>query len=137
MFFSSSAIRTRLAMPGSAPFRALLESWQPDREGGPVARFARYLYVPVVLVDDAMDDRQPEPGTVVARGDERVEDLVAHLVGDARSRVREPDEHESLVGPGLDRQGTSAEHGLHGVADEVHEHLLQLLGVGDDVGSRV
>src|SRR5207248_1731934 len=65
------------------------------RAGGP-----RLLQLdpPAVAVDDLTTDRQPEPCALRAGGEERLEQVRAGLVGDARPRVADADHDRPAAG---------------------------------------
>src|ERR1700722_7283040 len=60
-----------------------------DDERGAAARFADHGDVPTALLDDAVDDGQPEPGALALLfgGEERLEQLRARLRVDTRAGV--------------------------------------------------
>src|SRR5512143_2980547 len=128
-------------LPGSTLLR---KEGEEDREGYtdplPVVQMDR----PAVLLDDGVDDGKPEAGPLRLRGEERVEDVVHHVVGDPASGVAHLEHHAGpLLGKGgacSDREGAASSHRLDGVGDEVPQHLPQLVRIhGDDgeIGEKV
>src|SRR5512142_2247099 len=119
---NSVSIRPALAKllenppPGSPILR---EEREEDREGYtdplPVVQMDR----PAVLLDDGVDDGKSEPGPLRFRGEERVEDVVHHVVGDPASGVAHLEHHAGpLLGKGGacgDRAGAASLHRLDGV----------------------
>src|SRR5689334_16059178 len=94
-----------------------------------------------MIRDNAVRNRQSEPGalTLLFRGPERVPDARALRLGNARAVILDLDERVLAFAtrahgdPGaarlylaLDRAGQR----LLSVGDEVHQHLLDLIGVG-------
>ena len=90
--------------------------------------------VPPCCAHDALDDHQPEAvpaglGRVV-----RLEQLRQVLLPDAHAGIAEHEVDGVVVGPRPDLQLAPRPHRLHRVGDEVEEHLLQLVAVGQDRG---
>ena len=89
-----------------------------------------------MIAQDALHDGEPQAGTVLAAGEEGVEDLRQDLGRDARAGIRDTyGDHVTLrprlhVEPHGER--TPARHGLHAVHHEVQEDLLDLARVGFD-----
>ncbi len=87
------------------------------------------LEAPLVFLDDAACDGQPEARTVLLGGDVGLEKTVFELGGYARPLVfnfgrnffTRDDPHEDFTG--------APDHRFFGVFDEVHEHLSQLVTV--------
>ena len=85
-----------------------------------------------MLLDDVEHDGQAEPGPLVLRREERLEDLVRGLAGHARAGVRDADPDRGVLLVGADRQFAGSRHRVDGVGEEVEEDLLELLGVDAD-----
>src|SRR5438094_1556360 len=112
--------------------------WEGDRKGGSLCRTAFDPDLSLVILDDAIADRKPEPGSLPdrLRREEGFEDLGLDLFGDPGSRVA--DLHLDPVPLGqargdLDRAGLAL-HGLLRVDQEIHQDLLELIGVAEDRG---
>ncbi len=93
---------------------------------------------PAVLLDDRVGDGQAQAGSLAhfLRREERVEDLRPRLLRYPRPIVvhLEDDRVVLAVVPGADDEHAVAvrgQHGLLGVDDEVQQHLLQLVRVGE------
>ena len=91
-----------------------------------------------MLLHDRVGDRQPEAGALadLLRREERIEDLRLQLVGNARAVVVDLEHHRFLLGvvPGANDEHAAAvgrEHRLLGVDDQVEQHLLDLVAVGE------
>src|SRR6266542_168427 len=103
---------------------------QAKDELGPEAVLASHRDLAAVLVDDPLDEREPEPGGIVARRRERLED-VGELVGaNAVAGIREADLARAVDGRARNPQLASRRHGGHRVEAEVPEHLPEALAVG-------
>src|SRR5216683_6652443 len=77
---------------------------QANDELGPEAVLTSHRDLAAVLVDDAVDEREPEPRGIVARRRERLED-VGELVGpNAVASVREADLDHAVDGRSRDAQ---------------------------------
>ena len=92
-----------------------------------------------MLFDDAPAERQPEARPLARglRGEERIEDLPLDIRGDAGAGVRdgqlEPRPGRIQSRRDLDpTEGGLAAHRLMGIGDEVHEHLVELMGIGPE-----
>ena len=91
-----------------------------------------------MILDDAIADRKPEPGALPdrLRREERFEDPGPDLFGDPGSRVADLDLDSVPLGQtrgDLDRAGLAL-HGLLRVDQEIHQDLLELIGVAEDRG---
>ena len=99
--------------------------------------------MPAVLPDDAVDNRQPEAGTPVARlgREEWLEDPFQHCRGHALAGIRNCDTGEPPGRPlaelsrgggvefyrlDRDRQESAVGHGVAGVEAEIEQNLLHL-----------
>jgi len=86
--------------------------------------------------DDSVSNGQAEarPLTALLGGEKRVEELVNLIWGHTASRVRNQD-FDGIVGravAGGNGNGASLLHGLNGIYEDVHEHLLKLGFVSHD-----
>src|SRR6266511_1294942 len=102
-----------------------------DPEAGALADAAVHLDAPAVPIDDAVNDREPEPRALadVLGGEERIEDPRQHVGRDAGTVVAHGDLDLAVAprGDNLDRAARLAlADRLGGVRDQVHEHLIQL-----------
>src|SRR5712691_28928 len=109
-----------------------------NRKSGPLARSAFDPDVSLMVLDDAIADRKPEPGALAdrLRREKGFEDLGLDLFGDPGSRVADLDLDSvplSQTRGDLDRAGPAL-HGLLRVDQEIHEDLLELIGVAEDRG---
>ena len=94
-----------------------------------------------MFLHDRVSDRQPEarPLADILGREERIEDLRLHVFGHARPIVGDF-EHDRVaieVVPGADDERAAtvrADHGLFGVDDEVEQHLLDLMRIGERLG---
>src|SRR5262249_2808456 len=93
-----------------------LEAWQVDVEARAAVDLARAIDPALMLLDDAEDQRQAENGALARAlgGEERLEDALAYVRGDAVAGVGDAEQHE-IAGPGV-------------------EVKLDVLAVDDDVG---
>src|SRR2546425_1145149 len=112
--------------------------WKGNRKGGPLARAAFDPDLSLMILDDAIADRKPEPGALPdrLRREKRLEDLGLDLFGDPGSRVADLDldpVSRSQTRGDLDRAGPAL-HGLLRIDQEIHEDLLELIGVAQDLG---
>jgi len=99
-------------------------------------------------VDDAVDDGEAEAGALLARREERIEDALARVGGNAWAGVLDRQDHESAartIGGAQPRlagakgdlaDGTSA-HGLDRVAHEVRHRLRHQRAVGAQLAAAV
>ncbi len=107
-----------------------------DGEGGALAACGVDADLSVVPLDDAVGDRESQPGAGLLGREERLEDPRAHFVRDARARVGDPQLHRLLrdVRRGGEAQFAALHHGLGGVEHDVQDDLAHLVGVGQDGG---
>src|SRR5262249_8844157 len=100
---------------------------------------------PAVLGDDAVADRQPEPGAAGLGGEERREEMALGGLGDARGGALDRDGQElaavratadvvARLDPGGDGERAVSPERLDGVADQIEEHLRQLRPVAQHLG---
>src|SRR3989449_9897475 len=104
------------------PYTTLFRSLRPD--------------APFVLAHDAQGNGEPEP-RARARGlggEERVEDALEQIGGDAGARVFDLDPDQVAGAAGANREALLVPlrplHRLLGVRDQVQEYLLQLVRIG-------
>ena len=95
---------------------------------------------PTVLLRDGVRDRQPQTRTRadLLRREKRVENLALDIRGHARAVVAHLERHGVVPGvvPCADSERAAVvggAHGLLGVDDQVQQHLLDLMGVGEDL----
>ncbi len=110
---------------------AFLGGSRMHRPASPSPTSVLELDLAAVPLDDAVDDRQPEAGALLLRGEERVEDLLQVLRRDPRAGVleRHLDPAPVLDERGLDDERAAPRHRLAGVHDDVHERLPELAEV--------
>ena len=116
-----------LALPGR----------QHDLEGAAPARFAVERDVAAVILDDALDHGQAEPGTVALGlgGEKGLQDALPGLGVHAGAAVAH---HNAQKIAGLQDHALEGQfqhpagrgHGLGGVGAKVHQHLMDLAGIG-------
>ncbi|MNS96370.1 hypothetical protein D3C72_1306670 [compost metagenome] len=84
----------------------------------------------MVLVDDAVGDRQAQAGTAAHRlgGEERIEDALAQFRRNATAGVFELDPHRVAVHAGAHGDRAALGDGMAGVEQQVHVDLVQLRG---------
>src|SRR5215211_2639648 len=117
---------------------AALGQGQPDDEAG-VAGLRFDGQVAAVPPDhDPVGDVQAEPGALADRlgGEERFEDALAQLFGDARAGVANLEPHPVAVHGGAYGERAVTVHGLDGVVDQIGPYLVQLAGVDGDLRQR-
>ncbi len=68
------------------------------------------------------------------RGEEGSEDLLQHLLTHTGSRVFNGQKNMIPFGVCVDRQPASSRHGLQGIDDQVHDHLVELDRVSKNLG---
>ena len=122
-----------------ATARSARRNRQRDRERRPLTDHARGADGAAVAVEDALHDRQAEPGPSAARlrGEKRREDLRDVLGLDAVTRVGELDAREAgLPARDDDERAAPFRHRVASVGHEVHEDLGELLGLAEHRGAR-
>ena len=77
-------------------------------------------------LDDAFDERQPEPNSLLAGGHQRLEEPRAHRGIDTGSVVRDPDGNFGWTGLCVDCNGCSGPGCLLRVLEQVDEDLAEL-----------
>ena len=122
---------------------------EEDAEGRALGRFAGDPDEPVELLDDAVDGGESEPGPAphFLRGEERFEDVRAHVGRHAGAGVAHLERHvvarrhrkvsrrERRVRvevAGDDAEFAAVGHGIAGVGGEIDQDLLELRRVRDD-----
>ena len=120
-------LTSRRAQRPASRRAALAQRGNREREAGALADRALAVDGAVVLLDDAVGDRQPEPGALAdgLGGEERIVDA-GQVLGRMPAPVSDLDDRA----PSLDRRGTVSQpprHRVAGVEEQVQEHLLQLV----------
>jgi len=117
----------------------LLRRRQRHAKRGALAGRALDRDLAAQLADDAVTDRQPQPGPDADRlgGEEGIEDARLDLGGDAVSGIADLDGDPTASRGARDQAdlvlvGAALRDGLRGVDDQVDEHLAQARLVGDD-----
>src|SRR6266508_1515086 len=121
---SSSTTRMRKA---SAIGR--LAEGKRNPEAGAAAGLAHSLDRAAVGLDDAPDDREPEPEPLGLRRHVWLEHLRKQFRGDAAPGIRHGDGQHSAGGSG-DLERPARGHGLDRVQYQVEQHLLETVTVG-------
>src|ERR1043165_7519262 len=86
----SSAVRAAEAADGPrGRDRRLFRDWQRDGEGGSLAGLGPHVDEAAVLRHDALRDRETEAGALLLGGEERDEEVLHVLAGDAGAGVGE------------------------------------------------
>src|SRR5262245_40543434 len=118
--------RLRRKPGSSSTTRILFMAGELDAHRGAVAGLALDPDDAAVILDDALDDRQPEPGSVAPRREERVEDPRQGLGINAAAGVtdRDLDRFPSILGVQTD--ASRSVHRLGGIEQQVPQDLLQL-----------
>src|SRR5262245_31084025 len=113
---------------------------QFDEEGGAGRVLRLQSNASTMLLDDGVGNGQSQTGALAyfLRREERIEDFRLQVVGDSRAVVVDLELDRLVPGvvPGADDDGSAAvvrEHGLLGVDDQVEQHLLDLMAVGEDL----
>src|SRR5258706_403206 len=93
-----------------------------------------------MLLDDGVRDGQAKTGALAdfLRREKRIEDFRLDLLGNAWTVVVDLEDDRLLLGimPAAHHQDAAAvgrQHRLFGVDDEVEQHLLDLMAVGEDL----
>src|SRR5512142_2187091 len=97
--------------------------WEFKPEGCAAAYRALHADPPGVLADDPVADGKAQSRTPAGRFgcEERIEDLIQVVGGNAHSVVGNLDEHRAVLGFGSESQLTAARHSVPRVHDQVHE----------------
>ena len=109
--------------------RPALVERQPDAKAGPASDLALELNAAAMGADDALNDHQAQAGAFLLGGEKGVEDAVELFLGDAAAGVGHADPDAVSAFTRLEGEGAAFAHGLHGVFDEIDQHLLDLGGV--------
>src|SRR5256712_2647211 len=133
---TSSTTRTRPCLRPSvagvcdpiANLLPLVLNRKSDSEGGPFPLLALHVDRTPVLRHDLVHDAQAQPRSVSRplRREERVVDLVQYRLRDSAAGVRDCGDHVLATDAGGQAQAPLALHRLHGVAEQVDEHLVDL-----------
>src|SRR5438445_12699597 len=128
-----STIRTRPGLPlpvadvcdPIANLLPLVLNRKSESEGGPFALLALHVDRPAVFRHDLVYDAQAQPRSLPRplRREERVVDLVQHRLGDSAAGVRDRGNHILTTDAGGHAQASLGLPRLHGVAEQVDEHL--------------
>src|SRR6185295_6811311 len=136
----SSSSMTRMVAFNRSPRapRASAGRGQEKPEGRPLPRCALDLDGTAVALHDPVRHEKAQAGSLRARRVERLEE-VRHVLGpDPRSRVRDLDldarARRLSHGVGPDHHFPTVLDGLQRVLNEVQEHLVELVRVGQDLG---
>src|SRR5512146_3425391 len=107
-----------------------------DGERASMPRLGPGLDEPPVHLHDPLGNGQPQPRSPFLGGEERVEDLVRAGRIDSRTGVADRRHRVSLSLPYLREQvepdQAAGGSGLHGIAHQVPENLLELFGIAVD-----
>src|SRR5438132_11277861 len=89
------------------------------------------LDLAAVIGDDAIDNRQPESGALASAlaGEERLEEVLEHLVGHAAAVVGEDYFGETRSGLEGDRERAARLDAIQRIGDQIEDDLLDFLGV--------
>ena len=85
-----------------------------------------------MALDDAQADGEPQPCPLaLALGrEERIEDLRQDVGGDTAARICDLDHARSLILARSHRHDAISSDGLYRVQDQIHQHLLNHVAVG-------
>src|SRR5438132_1999885 len=119
MLRSSSTTSTRVS--GMA--------WQGKGERRAQARRAAHVDVTAVLLHDAVDQREPESGSLRFGGEEGLEDVREVARGDALAGIAHGDLERVPTNRRGDPELAALGHRLDGVQAEIPQNLPELLGV--------
>src|SRR6185437_13275338 len=89
-----------------------------------------------VIAHDAEADGEAEPYAGRLRREERLEDLLAQIRGDARPGVLDRDREEGALHARADHERAAVGHRVRRVEEEVEEHLLELVRIAEHLGHR-
>src|SRR2546428_11792355 len=133
---TTSTIRTRPGLPlpvadvcdPIANLLPLVLNRKSESEGSPSPLLALHVDCPAVFRHDLVHDAQAQPRSLPRplRREERVVDLVQHRLGDSAAGVRDRGDHVLATDAGGQAEAALALHRLHGVAEQVDEHLVDL-----------
>ena len=106
-----------------------------DEDVGALVGLGLDFDLAAVLADDAADDEEAEAVAGGFCGAVRLEEAAHLLRGDAGAVVRDGDEEIGFGGTGADLdQAALTRDGLVGVAEEIVENLLELVGIDQGGG---
>src|SRR4029453_11649721 len=105
-----------------------MQRGQPDGHRGPLARLRADANLAVVVVDDAMDDSEPEAAALRESAVERLEETVEILRWNPDSFVLHSQDHVARRGVHRARQPQTAaiRHRSQAVGGKIPDHLLDL-----------
>src|SRR5690606_34759451 len=92
---------------------------------------AVYRYLTIMLLDDRVHQRQPEPGTCtrLLGREKRLEQPILQFRLDATALVLDRQQYLVLIGKGANGDAVTVVAGISGVAQQVDQHLHQPLAV--------
>src|SRR2546425_3497783 len=139
---TSSTIRTRPGPPlpvadvcdPIANLLPLVLNRKSESEGSPSPLLALHGDRTPVFRHDLVHDAQAQPRSLprLLRREERVVDLVQHRLRDSAAGVRDLGDHVLATDAGGQPEAALALHRLHGVAEQVDEHLVDLDPAGPE-----
>jgi hypothetical protein len=106
-----------------------LHQRQTDDEATAVIWCGFQIDTSAMSCDDALRNGQAEAGAAGFLRDERLEDVPAFFQGDARSRIRNGNQHLAVASTDIQAEVTLALHGLQAIAGDIPKHLGQLVGI--------
>src|SRR5262245_23868139 len=89
-----------------------------------------------VGLDDALADREPEPGALALRGEEGVEQPRLHVRRDAGALVLDLDLAPARAGSRRDAYDPAGRHRFRRIVEKIQDDLLDLPGVHEERGHR-
>src|SRR5512145_1810135 len=141
----TSSLWRNFWLPSSAAMRSLFmvssnevldHGRESEGEGGAGAGRGSDPDAALVLPDNRVRHRQAQACALSGSlgGIKRIEDLLHLVVLDARPAVADEDLNDIAAGPGAadNAQNPAARHGLYGVDDDIHYHLIQSDRVAED-----
>src|SRR5712691_3127770 len=105
-----------------------------ESEGGPSPLLAFHVDCPAVFRHDLVHDAQAQSRSLprLLRREERVVDLVQYRLRDPAAGVRDLGDRVFALDAGGQAEAALALHRLHGVAEQVDEHLVDLDPAGPE-----
>src|SRR5581483_2517650 len=103
-----------------------LSERQPDPEGGAAADMAFEFDAAVMGADDPLDDHQAEARAFFLGGEEGFENAIDIVLRDTTAGLGDADPNAVSARAGSEGEHAALGHCLHGVLDEIDEHLLEL-----------
>src|ERR1039458_4014291 len=132
---SSSTTRTTRFTRLTALLLCRGQRRQFHREGTPLSALALHTDRAAVLIDDGVADREPKACTLSKRSscEEGIEDLVEVFLRDPFSGISDAKQHLAggLLSEDVDRP--AVRHGVHGVEQQIDEHLFQEAGNAENL----